>query len=70
MQNVDFKDLHNGKEIRNTQINIVIGKDISTKYLFTLISKTIDYKGSIYFNSSKQMTSRKLTDLYKLNNLG
>ena len=59
MQNVDFKDLHNGKKIRNTQINIVIGKDISTKYIFTLISKTIDYKGSIYFNSSKQMTPRK-----------
>lgn len=71
MQNVDFKDLHNGKEIRNTHINIGTGKDISIKELADLIAKTIDYEGKILFDSSKpDGTMRKLTDVTKLNSLG
>jgi GDP-L-fucose synthase len=71
MQNVDFKDLHNGKEIRNTHINIGTGKDISIKELADLIAKTIDYEGKILFDSSKpDGTMRKLTDVSKLNRLG
>ena len=71
MQNVDFKDLHNGKEIRNTHINIGTGSDITIKDLSILISKTIGYQGAISFDSSKpDGTMKKLTDPSKLNGLG
>lgn len=71
MQNVDFKDLHNGKEIRNTHINIGTGKDISIKDLSGLIAKTVGYEGKILFDSSKpDGTMKKLTDVSKLNSLG
>ena len=71
MKNVDFKDLHNGKEIRNTHINIGTGKDISIKDLSGLIAKTVGYEGKILFDSSKpDGTMKKLTDVSKLNSLG
>ena len=72
MQNVDFKDLiEDKKEIRNTHINIGTGSDITIKDLSILISKTIEYKGNISFDSSKpDGTMKKLTDPSKLNNLG
>ena len=72
MQNVNFKDLiKDKKEIRNTHINIGTGSDITIKDLSILISKTIDYKGTISFDSSKpDGTMKKLTDSSKLNSLG
>ena len=72
MQNVDFKDLiKDKKEIRNTHINIGTGSDITIKDLSILISKTIDYKGTISFDSSKpDGTMKKLTDVSKINGLG
>ena len=72
MQNVDFKDLiKDKKEIRNTHINIGTGSDITIKDLSILISKTIEYKGNISFDSSKpDGTLKKLTDSSKLNSLG
>ncbi len=72
MQNVDFKDLiEDKKQIRNTHINIGTGSDITIKDLSILISKTIDYKGTISFDSSKpDGTMKKLTDSSKLNSLG
>ena len=72
MQNVDFKDLiEDKKQIRNTHINIGTGSDITIKDLSILISKTIDYKGTISFDSSKpDGTMKKLTDPSKLNRLG
>ena len=72
MQNVDFKDLiKDKKEIRNTHINIGTGSDITIKDLSILISKTIDYTGTISFDSSKpDGTMKKLTDPSKLNHLG
>ena len=72
MQNVDFKDLiEDKKEIRNTHINIGTGSDITIKDLSILISKTIEYKGNISFDSSKpDGTMKKLTDSSKLNSLG
>ena len=72
MQNVDFKDLiKDKKEIRNTHINIGTGSDITIKDLSILISKTIEYKGNISFNSSKpDGTMKKLTDVTKINSLG
>ena len=72
MQNINFKDLVGGKnEIRYTHINIGTGSDVTIKDLSILISKTINYIGSISFDSSKpDGTMRKLTDPSKLNRLG
>ena len=86
MEKVDFKDIvnwresensscdtikHPVKEIKNTQINIGIGKDISIKDLAYLIKDIIEYKGEFYFNTSKpDGTMRKVTDVSKLHSLG
>lgn len=72
MENVDFKDVSEGKiEIRNTHINIGTGRDISIKDLSLLIAKTIGYRGKVHFDESKpDGTMRKLVDVNKLNSLG
>jgi len=79
MENVDFKDIirhqasgiRHQSEIRNTHINIGTGKEITIKKLAQLVKETIDFKGSLYFNTSKpDGTLRKLTDPSKLHNLG
>lgn len=71
MNNVDFKDLYSGKEIRNTHINIGTGRDITIRGLSKLIADRIHYPGKILFDSSKpDGTFRKLVDVSKLNALG
>lgn len=72
MENVNFRDLTNGKkEIRNCHINIGTGKEISIKQLAHAVAKTIGYTGSIKFDTSKpDGTMRKLTDVSKLHALG
>lgn len=72
MENIDFKDLTpQGKEIRNTHINIGTGKDISIRNLADLIAKKIGYEGEFVFNAEKpDGTVRKLTDSAKLHQLG
>ncbi len=72
MEKVDFDDLKgDSKEVRNCHINIGTGKEISIKDLAMLIKDTVDYKGTITFDSSKpDGTMRKLTDVSKLNALG
>lgn len=72
MENVDFKDLKpQGKEIRNTHINIGTEKDISIHGLADLIARTIGYQGKFVFNTDKpDGTMRKLTDSAKLHQLG
>jgi GDP-L-fucose synthase len=72
MENVDFKDLKpDGKEIRNTHINIGTGKEVSIKQLAELIAFTLGYEGKFIFNSDKpDGTMRKLTDPSKLHKLG
>ena len=71
MENVDFKDQCNGKEIRNCHLNIGTGKEISIKDLATLISRVVGYAGEIKFDSSKPNGAlRKLTDVSKLNQFG
>ncbi len=58
-------------EIRNTHINIGTGVDISIKELAETIKKIVDYKGELYFDSSKpDGTMVKLTDPSKLHALG
>ena len=72
MENIDFKDLTpQGKEIRNTHINIGTGKDISIRNLADLIAKKTGYEGEFVFNADKpDGTIRKLTDAAKLHQLG
>lgn len=72
MQNVDFKDVAQGsKEIRNTQINIGTGEDISIKDLAYLIKDIVGFQGEICFDSSKpDGTMRKLSDVSKIHSLG
>ncbi len=72
MQHVDFSDLKpQGKEIRNTHINIGTGEEISVKNLALLIAKAVGYNGEFYFNRNKpDGTMRKLTNVEKLHNIG
>lgn len=73
MENVDFKDTYNpkGKEIKNCHINIGTGKEISIKALANLVKETVNYKGTLLFDTNKpDGTPRKLTDVSKLHHLG
>jgi GDP-L-fucose synthase len=72
MEKVDFEDLKpEGKEIRNTHINIGTGKEISIRQLAEIIAGTVDYKGKLSFNAEKpDGVMRKLTDPSKLHKLG
>lgn len=72
MENLDFSNVTpEGKEIRNTHINIGTGRDITIKDLSELIAKTIGYEGKITFDDTKpDGTMRKLVDVSKINNLG
>lgn len=72
MQNIDFKDLiADTKEVRNTHINIGVGKDISISELANLVKEIVGYKGEFKYDTSKpDGTMRKLLDVSKLKNLG
>lgn len=71
MQNVEFTDLVNSTEIRNTHINIGTGEEISISNLASLIAEVVGYKGTFHFDSTKpDGTMRKLTDVSKLHSLG
>lgn len=71
MERVDFKDTYdnNGKEIRNTHINIGTGQEISIKELAETIKDIVGFEGKLYFNTAKpDGTIRKLTDNSKASN--
>lgn len=72
MENLDFSNVTpEGKEIRNTHINIGTGRDITIKDLSELIARTIGYEGKIAFDATKpDGTMRKLVDVSKINSLG
>lgn len=74
MEHIDFSDLianNFSKEIRNTHINIGIGKELSIRQLAELIKANVGYSGELRFNPSKpDGTLRKLTDVTKLHALG
>ncbi len=73
MQNLNFKDLYakDSTQIRNTQINIGTGEDISIKDLAYLIKEIVGFKGEICFDTSKpDGTMRKLSDVSKIHSLG
>lgn len=72
METVNFSDLASGKnEIRNTQINIGTGVDISIFDIASRLKNIIGFKGRFVFNTQKpDGTMKKLTDVTKLNSLG
>ena len=60
-----------GKEIRNTHLNIGTGEDISIRDLAFLIKDIVGFRGEIYFDTSKpDGTPRKVTDVSRLHSLG
>lgn len=74
MENVDFHDLrggNQGKEIRNTHINIGTGEELSIGETAFLIKEILGYEGDLFFNTEKpDGTLRKLNDVRKLHSLG
>ncbi len=72
MEQIDFKDTYvDGKEIRNTHINIGTGKEVSIKQLAETIKDKVGFNGVLYFNTDKpDGTMRKLTDPSKIHDLG
>lgn len=72
MNNVDFADLTKGqKEIKNTQINIGTGKDVTIRELAELIKDYVGFEGELEFDSTKpDGTPRKLLSVDKLHKLG
>jgi GDP-L-fucose synthase len=72
MENADFADLKpEGKEVRNTHINIGTGTELSIRELAGLIRDATGYEGRVSFDASKpDGTLRKLTDVSKLHDLG
>ena len=74
MESVNFLDLISvieGKEIRNTHINVGAGVEISIKDVANIIKRIVDFSGKLWFNTEKpDGTMRKLSDVSKLNSLG
>ncbi|MBK5719404.1 GDP-L-fucose synthase [Dysgonomonas sp. Marseille-P4677] len=74
MESVNFlnlTDVIEGREIRNTHINIGTGEEISIKDVATLIKEMVGFNGELWFNINKpDGTMRKLSDVSKLNSLG
>ncbi|GHU68404.1 GDP-L-fucose synthase [Bacteroidia bacterium] len=72
MENVDFKDVKpEGKEIRNTHINIGTGKEVTIRRVAEIVAQTVGYQGQFFFDADKpDGTMRKLTDPSKIHSLG
>ncbi|MBZ9731299.1 GDP-L-fucose synthase [Salegentibacter sp. JZCK2] len=75
MENVNFSDLipldQTKDEIRNTQINIGTGREITIAHLAEIVKIILKFKGELFFNTDKpEGTARKLTDVSKLKALG
>lgn len=75
MENIDFVDLiptdQPENEVRNSQINIGTGREITIAHLAEIVKIIIKFQGKLVFNTSKpEGTARKLTDVSKLRTLG
>jgi GDP-L-fucose synthase len=72
MNHVDFSNLSDGmSEIKNTQINVGTGNDVTIKDFAYMIKEAIEYEGKVEFDHTKpDGTMRKLLDVTRLNNLG
>ena len=71
MEEINFNDLaENKKEVRNTHINIGVGKDISISELTNLVKEIVGFEGEIIWDETKpDGTSQKLLDVSKLGGL-
>jgi len=72
MNNVEFKDLAEGmEEVRNTQINIGTGSDLTIKDFAELVKNTTGFTGPIEFDHVRpDGTPRKLCDVSRIHKLG
>lgn len=72
MENTDFNDvIEKNSEIRNTHINIGVGKDISIEELAILVKQIIGFEGELIWDKTKpDGTIQKLLNVNKLNALG
>ncbi len=75
MENIDFIDLipkdQPENEVRNSQINIGTGREITIAHLAEIVKIIMKFEGKLVFNTSKpEGTARKLTDVSKLRALG
>ena len=72
MLNVSFDDLKgDGKEVRNTHINIGSGKELTIAELAGKVKEAVGYRGEIRWDSTKpDGTMRKLCDVSKIHSLG
>ena len=79
MEKWDFKDIlslspasgNGSQKIRNSNINIGTGREISIAHLAEITKIIVGLRGSLYFNTDKpDGSNRKLTDVSKLSNLG
>lgn len=71
MENVDWKDVSNMKEVRNTHINIGTGVEVTICELAHRVAAVVGFDGVIDFDGTKpDGTMRKLTDPSKLSALG
>ena len=72
MNNLEFHQLiTNSDEIKNTQLNVSSGSNISIKDLAYMIKEIVGFKGEIYFDTTKpEGIKERLTSSKKLQSLG
>ena len=73
LEKINFEDTFEkgAKEIRNCQINIGSGTEISIAGLAQLIAQEVGYQGKLHYNADlPDGTLRKLTDVSKLQAMG
>ena len=72
LEHINWEDVRStGDEVRNCHINIGSGKEVTIKQLAELVKATVDYRGTIEWDTTKpDGTLRKLTDVSKLHALG
>lgn len=72
MNKLNFSDLKgDSPQVKNTQINLGTGSDITIKDLIYKIKEIVGFSGEIRFDPTKpDGTFRKLLDVSKINNLG
>ncbi|MGE0088176.1 MAG: hypothetical protein AB7S50_01715 [Bacteroidales bacterium] len=72
MQKINFEDLKgNLNEIKNTHINIGIGKDLTIKELAEIVKNVVGFEGEIEWDQTKpDGTPQKLLNVDKLRGLG
>jgi GDP-L-fucose synthase len=71
LEKVNFEDLKgNGKEIKNTHINIGTGEDLTIKELAEIVKNVVEFKGIIEWDNNKpDGTRQKLLNIEKLKGL-